>query len=235
MNNEEITAAFANLSTPLISDAFIRLGLSQRLAPFGLKAVTAGSRLSGRVLPVRHYGSVDVFLEAMESASKGDVLVIDNGGRHEEACIGDLTALEAVASGLSGIVVWGTHRDTPELKQIALPIFSYGSWPCGPLRLDARDENALSSAQVGEFFVTNEDIVLADDDGCLFVHRDVLDNVLTTARKIWETERRQADAIRLGETLRRQLKFSEYLKQRVADPTVTFRQHLRGMQGAIEE
>ncbi len=235
MNNEEITAAFINLSTPLISDAFIRLGLSQRLAPFGLKAVTAGSRLSGRVLPARHYGSVDVFLEAMESASQGDVLVIDNGGREEEACIGDLTALEAVASGVSGIVVWGTHRDTPELGQIALPIFSYGSWPCGPLRLDVREAEALSSARVGEFFVTNEDIVFADDDGCLFVHQDVLDNVLSTARKIWETERRQADAIRAGETLRSQLRFREYLEKRTADPTVTFRQHLRGMQGAIEE
>lgn len=235
MNNEEITAAFANLSTPLISDAFIRLGLSQRLAPFGIKAVEAGRRLSGRVLPVRHYGSVDVFLEAMESATNGDVLVIDNGGLLEEACIGDLTALEAVASGLSGIVVWGTHRDTPELKQIALPVFSYGSWPCGPLRLDERERDALSSAQLGEFFVTNEDIVFADDDGCLFVHQEILNNVLATARKIWETERRQADAIRAGETLRHQLKFSEYLEKRAADPAITFRQHLRGMQGAIEE
>jgi len=235
MNNLEITAAFANLSTPLISDAFIRLGVSQRLAPFGLKAIASGSRLSGRVLPVRHYGSVDVFLEAMESAANGDVLVIDNGGLQEEACIGDLTALEAVASGLSGLIVWGTHRDTAELKQISLPVFTYGSWPCGPLRLDEREANALSSAQVGEFFVTNEDIVFADDDGCLFVHQDLLHQVLTTAQKIWETERRQADAIRAGETLRSQLRFTEYLEKRAVDPTVTFRQHLRGMQGAIEE
>jgi regulator of RNase E activity RraA len=235
MTNDQITTAFANLSTPLISDAMIRLKLPQRFAPFGVQPLVAGSRVSGRVLPARHYGSVDVFLEAMERASLGDVLVIDNGGLREEACIGDLTALEAVASGLSGIVVWGTHRDTPELKQIALPIFSYGGWPCGPLRLDQREAAALSSAQVGEFFVTNEDIVFADDDGCLFVHQNVLAEVLNVASRIWETERQQANAIRAGETLRSQLNFSEYLEKRAADPTITFRQHLRGMQGAIEE
>jgi regulator of RNase E activity RraA len=163
------------------------------------------------------------------------VLVIDNEGRPEEACIGDLTALEAVASGLSGIVVWGTHRDTPELKQIGLPIFSYGSWPCGPMRLDARDSSALNSARVGEVLVNSDDVVFADDDGCLFVEAAVLEEVLTVARTIWETERRQADAIRAGETLRIQLKFGDYLVKRANDPGHTFRQHLRGIQGAIEE
>jgi hypothetical protein len=38
------------------------------------------------VLPVRHYGSVDVFLEAFGRAQAGDVPVIDNGGRSDEAC-----------------------------------------------------------------------------------------------------------------------------------------------------
>jgi regulator of RNase E activity RraA len=235
LNNHELAEKFAELSTPLIADAALRLRLPVWIAPAGIRPVIAGSRLAGRVLPAKHFGSVDVFLEAMESATAGDVLVIDNGGRLDEGCIGDLTALEAQASSLSGIVVWGTHRDTPELRQIGLPIFSYGSWPSGPQRLDTRTDDALRVARFGEFHVTKEHIVFADDDGCVFIPQTSSEEVFKIAREIWLKERNQAERIKSGKNLRQQLKFKDYLAKRSADPQHTFRQHLKDIGGAIEE
>jgi regulator of RNase E activity RraA len=235
VNDEPLTNRFSKLSTPLIADACLRLELPLRVGPPGIRPVIAESHIAGLVLPVKHYGSIDIFLEVMETARQGDVLVVDNGGRMDEGCIGDLTALEARACGLAGIAVWGCHRDTVELAQIGFPVFSCGIFPAGPQRVAPRDREALSMARFGNFAVTREDVVFADADGLLFVPGQQTEEVLSIAHSIWQTERRQAQAIRAGKNLRKQLQFDDYLVRRTADPNYTFRQHLRSIGGAIEE
>jgi len=235
METESLSGAFAELSTPLIADTALRLKNPLRISPPGIRPITPNQRLAGRALPVRHFGSVDVFLEAMQGAQPGEVLVIDNGGRLDEGCIGDLTALEAEHCGLAGIIVWGAHRDTPELRQIGLPIFSYGTCPSGPQRLDPRDSLALRSARFGNFLVEPGDVVFADDDGCVFVGATRIDDLLRVAREIWQRERHQAEVIKSGRSLREQLEFARYLEKRATDPSYTFREHLRNIRGAIEE
>lgn len=223
---------FAGLTTAHMADACVRAGVPVRTV--SLTSV-AGGRVAGRVLPAQHVGSVDVFLEAFESAAEGDVLVVDNGGRRDEACVGDLAALEAAAAGVAGIVIWGLHRDTVDIAAIGLPVFSLGALPTGPLRLDPQPADALSRATIGEWTVTREDVVLADEDGAVFVPADRLDELFDLAESIRDTEHRQADEIRAGRSLREQVSFKQYLERRAADPSLTFRQHLRAVRGAIEE
>ena len=227
--------AFADLSTPLVADACIRNEVPLRAAPPGIRAVVPGSRIAGPVLPARHYGSVDVFLEALSAAEPGGVLVIDNGGRSDEACVGDLVVLEARAAGLAGLVVWGLHRDTPELAEIGVPVFSYGSQPSGPLRLDQAEPDALAAVRFGPHLVSGDDIVFGDDDGVLFVASDRVEPTLAAAHQIRQTEREQARRILAGESLRQQTRFDDFLNRRAVDPSYTFRRHLRRIGGAIEE
>lgn len=154
---KELQQRFAALTTAHVADACIRAGVAVRCGPSRLRAVEPGSRFVGRARPARHVGSVDVFLEALESA------------------------------------------------------------------------------RVGAWTITGEDLVLADDDGVLFIPADDADDLIARAEAIRDTERRQAAKVRAGVSLRSQLDFESFLARRAQDPALTFRDHLRSIGGAIEE
>ena len=112
MNNSEIQNAFRTLSTALIADACVKLQVNFRVGPSIITSIKKGMKIAGHITPVKHNGSVDIFLEAIDKAKDGNILYIDNSGRNDEACIGDLTVLETKQAGLIGMVVWGCHRDS---------------------------------------------------------------------------------------------------------------------------
>lgn len=225
----------ATWTAAAVVDACVRLGLEPRVAPAGLTPLEPGMRVQGRALPARHFGSVDVFLEALNGAAAGEVLVIDNAGLLDEGCIGDLIVLEARNAGVSGIVVWGAHRDSAELRRIGLPVFSYSTVPNGPLRMRPRAADALEAAKVGTLSVGRADVVFADDDGAVFVQERDLPEVLREAEAIIAMERRQVDLVKAGTGLRAQFGFDDYLARRAADSSYTFREHLRQRGNAVEE
>lgn len=217
-----------------VADACVRLGLPVRVGPAGLRPVVGASRVVGRVRPVRHFGSADAFFEAFNATTRGDILVIDNGGRLDEACVGDLVLLEALAAGVAGVVIWGAHRDTIEIAKIGLPLFSLGAIANGPLRLEDRTPDALISARIGSFLVTEDDVVIADDDGVVFFPAAEVARVHEVAVHLRDVENAQAALIREGRTLRQQLTFDRYLERHRIEPGYSFRDHLRANGGAIE-
>ena len=229
-----ISKAFDSLATAAIADATVRLGLALRVGPPGLAPIDPAMHVAGRALPVRHAGSVDVFFEAMENAEPGDILVIDNGGRVDEGCIGDLTVLEAISAHLAGFVVWGAHRDTRELLALGFPVWSTGRCPYGPRGARERDAAALESARVGEALVRSGDLVFADADGVVFVEAAHSERVLAEAQIIYDREREQARLALSGTSMREQLHFASYLERRAANPALTFRDFLQEVAGAIE-
>ena len=202
MNPLELQRTYLDLTTPHVADAVKRLGIDVRCAPSNVRPLWGDTHIVGRAQPARHYGSVDVFLEALDRATPGDVLVVDNSGRDDEACVGDLITLEARNAGLSGIVIWGLHRDTPELRTIRLPVFSQGTLPAGPQRLDAQEPHALTSAHIGAHLVTGDDFVRADNDGVMFLPLARAADIAKAASGIRDTERQQAASMNLGVTFR---------------------------------
>lgn len=218
-----------------IADAIVRLGLPKRHGPFGMRAVLSDQPLVlGRAAPVRHYGSVDAFLEAVDHAGKGDIMVADNGGRLDESCIGDLTAAEVQCAGLAGIVIFGAHRDTYQLREIALPVWSLGTHPFGPTEVRPQPALPDNTALLGTTVVTRDDWIAADEDGVVVFADAHKDEILADAGRLAKTEIAQRGALAAGTSLRQQLRFAEYVERRRQNPVSSFREHIARIGGAIE-
>lgn len=222
-------------TTPFIADACALLQLPIRLGPPHIKPVRATMKVAGAACPAKHAGSTDVFLEAIAAARAGDVLVIDNVGRLDEGCIGDLIAGEAYVAGLAGIVVYGAHRDTAAIEAIGIPVWSLGTCPAGPQELRSRNAHALEAASLGgHVTVTRDDVIFADIDGVVVVAQAHVPRVVGAARDIATREQAQAARLLAGETLRDQLQLEAYVARRQNEPTYTFRNHIKSLGGAIE-
>ncbi|HVE53925.1 MAG TPA: RraA family protein [Ramlibacter sp.] len=232
--HDTLARTLRSLTGPHLADGCLRCGVPIRTASAALRPLVPGMECRGSARPVRHSGSIDVFLEVLEQVRPGDVLVVDNGGRTDEACIGDIVLLEAQAAGVAGIVIWGLLRDATELRAIGFPVFSLGALPTGPRRLDARPADAFTRAMVGQHAITAEDVVVADANGVLFLPRDGLEHVVSAAASYRDTEARQLQAMHEGRSYREQSRFAEYLEKRRRDPEYGFRQHLKAIAAAGE-
>lgn len=228
-----ITPSGITPPTAAIADAALRLGIPVHAGPASLRPVLAGMVFSGRAQPVTHLGSVDVILESIDAAVPGSVLVVDNGGRTDEACVGDLIVLEAHLAGFSGAIIWGLHRDTAQLREIRLPIHSLGAFPYGPRRVPPGGR-VMPVAVVDGVTITAEDFVAGDDDGVLFFRSEHRQELFQAAQSIQQTETAQADKMRAGVTLRQQLDFAGYRMRQASDPEYTLRRHLLEKGNAIE-
>jgi 4-hydroxy-4-methyl-2-oxoglutarate aldolase len=230
----KVEAELDGLTTAHLADACLQQGMEPRLAPQQIVPLVAGVRIAGPVVPVRHSGSVDVFIEVIAQAKPGSVLVIDDDGRRDQACIGDLVAGEAKLAGLGGILVWGCHRDTQELRAIGLPVFSLGAFPSGPSSASERRPNAIISAGLGDLVVDSSEVVIADDDGAIFLPAHRVGEVTGAARTIRDREHQQAQLLEAGTSLFEQLRFEDYLDKHATDSSYTLRLHLQEIGRAIE-
>ncbi|WP_368499053.1 RraA family protein [Herbiconiux sp. A18JL235] len=222
-----------SVATAALADVSLRLDVALGVAPTALRPVTAEAAFSGPAVPVAHVGSVDVILMAIDDAARGSVLVVDNGGRDDEACVGDLLTLEASTAGLAGIVIWGRHRDTAQLREIGLPVFSLGAHPFGP-RFARAPGAPGTPVSIAAAVVRPGDLVVADDDGVVFAPADRSHELVAAALALQQLEGSQAERMRAGETLRTQLDFSAFREAQRTDPTLTLRTHLARIAKAIE-
>lgn len=186
----KIIEQLREFSTSEISDALNRFGVKGGLD--GIKPVVLGKRIVGPALTVRKLPADAVKPKKgggdyLDIARKGDVIVIDNGGRLDCTVFGDILAAGCQQAGLEGTVIYGCCRDIASLKKIDYPVFSKGTYM--QTGKDMTQYDALN-VPVGIYNVLVEpgDIIVGDNSGVLVIPQELAEKVLAAAQEISEAE-----------------------------------------------
>jgi regulator of RNase E activity RraA len=192
------------LDTCAASDALDQLKLKG--AVIGIRPMWACPRIAGRVVTVKiapaglttpeHH----LATPAVASAEPGDIIVIDNAGRTDVSCWGDILANAAQTKGISGVIIDGASRDIDGSREIGFPVFARGGVPV-TARGRIMQEAYNTMIQCGGVQVRPGDLVIADQSGVVFVPQEHIDEVLATAERIVEREVLMVEAVRAGKSV----------------------------------
>jgi RraA family protein len=190
-----LVEAFRPFEGPMISDLMNRLytmrpaiqNLTDRdLAPL------VGPACTVKVFP----GDNLMVHAALDVARPGDVLVIDAGGSHMNAVLGDLISNKARHRGIAGIVVDGLVRDIDGIRQARIPVFARGVTPVGPLHRGPGEINF--PIQCGGIVVNPGDLIFADNNGVVVVPQEIAAELLKRCQEKTAKEAAYVDSVKRG-------------------------------------
>ena len=118
---------------------------------------------SGPVTTVAAPGDNSLVASALDETGAGRVLIVDGGGVHDCALLGDRLAFLAYEHNWSGIIVNGSVRDTAELQSIDIGIKAVGAFPQRSVK-SGRGQRDVPVTFAGVLFRPG-DWVYADQDG----------------------------------------------------------------------
>ncbi len=190
------------LATTNIADALDALGIHR--SAYGIVPMNGTvQKIIGRAVTVKitaagmTRSTTHMCIRAIAEAERGDVIVIDNGGRLDSNCWGGLTSYAAKLAGISGAVIDGACRDIDEYDEVGFPVFARGrvvSTARG--RLIEEGTNVL--IQFHGVQVRPGDVVVADHSGVVFIPIEILDETIAKAEALLAKEQAMKADLQAG-------------------------------------
>jgi len=178
-----LVAELAKMVTPHLSDSMERLYAGGHQ----LRPMHREGKLAGPAFTVRTAAGDNLLVhKALDSAQRGDVVVVDAGGWLDNAIIGELMAARAKQRGIAGLVIWGAIRDSAELGAGSYPVYAAGVTHRGPYKNGPGEINV--PVVIGGMPVNPGDIIVGDADGLVAVPQEQAERVLASAKSILEKE-----------------------------------------------
>lgn len=203
---KNVISRLARLDSCAVSDALDKLGLPGTIT--GLERLSSSRKIAGTVVTVRLDKTESrpsgpprhLCTSAIESANAGEVLVVEQRTGLDAAGWGGTLSLGATLRGLAGVIVEGPARDIDESRALDFPVYAR-SHTARTARGRVAEAETNGTIRVGEVNVSAGDFVIADATAVVFIAREEIDRVLTTAENIARREAAMAEALRGGQPI----------------------------------
>ena len=213
MNASHLLERLSALDTNTVSDALDFLGMPG--ATFGLLPLWNCPKITGRASTVQLGAKQDAAPTAhlispvVARIDTDDRVLVIAGGAQGISCWGDILANAARMKGIRGSVLDGCSRDIKGSEAIGYPLYGRGV-----TMISARNRlvqvDAGCAVSMAGVTVKEDDYVMADECGTVFVAAEVIDKVLELAERIDRRQAAMVDAIRAGGSVERVMHDSQF-------------------------
>jgi 4-hydroxy-4-methyl-2-oxoglutarate aldolase len=190
--------------TGALSDILDEMGFHNQVLPKEIQSLHPGQTVAGRALTIAGEPTTSddpevifiPFLKMLGEVKPGDVLV---GQPHDNlaAHLGELSSETAQFRGARGAVIDGGARDTDYILKLGFPVFARYKTPVdivGRWRLVAHN----IPVDIGRVHIDPGDSIVGDGDGVVAIPQSIIEEVVTKAEEVVETENRVRKSILKG-------------------------------------
>lgn len=194
----------AALDTNTVSDALDFLGIKGATA--GLPPLWNCPKIVGRASTVLlgpkgdDLPTVHLITPVVERIDSDDRVLVIAGGLEGISCWGDTLANAAVSKRVRGTVIDGFSRDIDGNASIGYPVFGRGITMISARNRVVQIDSAVTITVAG-VEVSEDDYVIADNCGTVFVPQAAIEQVVTIGERITRRQNAMVDAIRAGRSV----------------------------------
>jgi 4-hydroxy-4-methyl-2-oxoglutarate aldolase len=203
-----------HLYSSVVSDVLDDAGHRHQVMRPEVRPLYVGARVVGRAatmlaiavseLPPEPY---KLLMDLLDGLKPGEVVVGAVQGESRAALWGELLSTHTRAKGARGVVLDGMSRDSWGIVEMKFPVFATGLSPAdskGRLNVVA----IRSTIPIGGVSVSDGDLVVADDDGCVVVPAAIEEEIVARALEKVAGEDTMRDILQKGASIREV--FAEY-------------------------
>ena len=204
MEKTPLLDRLASLDTNTVSDALDFLNLSG--ATFGLRPLWDCPKIVGRASTIQlgpkteAKPTVHLITPVIEAIQTRDRILVISGGAEGVSCWGDILANAAMAKGIRGSVIDGLSRDIDGSESVGYPVYGRGV-----TMISARNRviqiDSGKPVQMAGVMVCEDDYVIADRCGAVFVPEDRIEEVLDLGERIAKRQDGMVAAVRSGRSV----------------------------------